>query len=162
MTYRNAFPTFALDVAIPSGWKDSSYRNDTCPSWQTDSPVPHQRVRVFVDYADRSEREFPDEQRFNAYVENDVSGTVHWFFGSDRWEEVTQAARYLADLPDLQALGGDDVRALAGLAVAVDVPGSWYSDSSPTHAQIDRIIAVIQESVVDWVSEYCDWYAPNP
>lgn len=44
MTYKTAFPDFILDVEIPSGFRDDSYRNDAMPQCR-DSPVNYPTVR---------------------------------------------------------------------------------------------------------------------
>lgn len=69
--------------------------------------------------------------------------------GADR----AAAAEFLRTLPDTQALDGDDVRALAALAVAVDVPGSWYGDNAPAHALRDRIEGCIIDNCAQYVAD---------
>lgn len=53
--------------AIPADWTDTSYHNDVCPSFVT-PVVGDQRVVVFVDYPDPNSREFPECERYTAYV----------------------------------------------------------------------------------------------
>ncbi len=72
--------------------------------------------------------------------------------GADR----DAAAEFLRTLPDTQALLTDDVRALASLAVAVDVPGSWYGDNAPAHALRDRIEGCIIDNCAQYVGD-AEW-----
>lgn len=51
--YRKAFPDFTLDVAIPNGFEDVSYRQDACPAWINGRAGLH----LFIDYADPDQRE---------------------------------------------------------------------------------------------------------
>lgn len=80
MSYREEFPNYPpADLPpIPETWRDSSWRNDSCPSWEAGC------VRVFVDYLEPAQREFPDVKRFS------VQGSDHTdtLFESDDWGEV--------------------------------------------------------------------------
>lgn len=60
--FTEEFPDFPADTmpAIPEGWADVSWHNDTCPSFET-----RNGLTVFVDYADASLREFPEAPRFS-------------------------------------------------------------------------------------------------
>lgn len=62
MSYRSEFPDFGtLDVPIPAGFKDQSYRNDVCPKFASDA----RGLVIWVDYKNRSKREWPDSKRFS-------------------------------------------------------------------------------------------------
>lgn len=90
--YREAFPDFGeLDVVLPPGFVDCSFRNDSCPAF-----VDEERgLFLFVDYADPDRREVPDLSRFSL-----VEGTRHPIHGlqrtaqdvdvvsTDDWDEV--------------------------------------------------------------------------
>lgn len=68
--YRRHFPDFAPATlpAIPDGWKDVSWRNDSCPSFEAG------HVHVFVNYADPAERELSEGGRFFALACTDSQG----------------------------------------------------------------------------------------
>lgn len=63
MSYQDAFPDFVLDVTLPPGGVDTSYRNDACPRFEYASAG----VWLFVDYADPADREFMDARRFSVH-----------------------------------------------------------------------------------------------
>jgi hypothetical protein len=92
--YRAEFPDFPPETlpAIPDGWRDGSWHNDTCPFFEI-SPS----LGVFVDYADPALSEYPqgrasgDMKRFTlvalvdgAHVSDD-SGPLCC---SDDWGEI--------------------------------------------------------------------------
>lgn len=59
--YREEFPDFGeIDVQIPAGFEDISWRNDPCPSFG-DKELG---LVLFVDYKDAGLREFPETPRF--------------------------------------------------------------------------------------------------
>jgi len=58
--YKEEFPDFKLDVAVPDGFEDVSWHNDTCPCFLN----RELDVFLFVDYAHPDTREFPDADRF--------------------------------------------------------------------------------------------------
>jgi hypothetical protein len=57
----SAFPDFTLDIELPEGFRDVSFANDTCPSFQHDELD----LLLFIDYADPSDREHPETERFS-------------------------------------------------------------------------------------------------
>ena len=86
-TYRSEFPDFILDVEIPEGFEDSSWKNDTCPCFINTA----MRMRLFVDYADPAQREMPDLKRFLITdVEADGSPVENskTLIETDDWNEV--------------------------------------------------------------------------
>jgi hypothetical protein len=56
-----AFPDFTLDIELPEGFRDVSFVNDQCPSFQHDELD----LLLFVDYANPAEREYPETERFS-------------------------------------------------------------------------------------------------
>lgn len=59
--YKEAFPDFGeLDVEMPEHLKDVSWSNEPCPCFHS----AEARVFLYVDYADRGLREFPEIERF--------------------------------------------------------------------------------------------------
>ncbi|WP_157231082.1 hypothetical protein [Kiloniella laminariae] len=71
MTYQTEFPEFCLDVVIPEGFVDCSWRNDSCPSWMytfENGTV----IRIRIDYSDLNLRDFRSLPRFRCeYWEDD-------------------------------------------------------------------------------------------
>lgn len=58
-----AFPDFDVSTfpAMPEGFAESSYANDTCPSFWNEAL----KLSIHVDYEDSSMREFEDGERFH-------------------------------------------------------------------------------------------------
>ncbi len=54
------FPNFKLDVEIPSGFFDHSWKNDVCPKWYNE----YRGLMLFIEYKDPECREIPSEPRF--------------------------------------------------------------------------------------------------
>lgn len=79
------FPDF--DVAtlpeIPAGFEDVSWHNDNCPSFYNEADG----LILFVDYADASQREFPETKRFSLNLVN----TTVCVIDSDDWQSVLNA-----------------------------------------------------------------------
>lgn len=103
MTYgnfREEFPNFAPATLpdIPAEWKDRSWHNDLCPSWNTG-----RGVIVYVDFRDPDQREL-DGPRF--MVTGDFEGCGHNepLIETDDWQAVlafvanpdTRPARFIA------------------------------------------------------------------
>lgn len=100
--YREAFPDFGeLDVVLPPGFVDGSFRQDSCPTFINEEAG----LFLFVDYANPDDREVPDLQRFSL-----VQGTPHPVHGlqrdnqnidlisTDDWAEVIETLeRHLSD-----------------------------------------------------------------
>jgi hypothetical protein len=86
--YQQAFPEFVLDVAIPEGWQDTSWRNDTCPSWQKEM-ADRTTLKVFVDYADPARREVKGLRRFHVQ-EIDEDDDIGECFSTDYWKRVLE------------------------------------------------------------------------
>jgi len=58
--YRNQFPDFKLSYVIPEGFTDTSWKNDTCPSWINEE----HNIKLFIEYDDPEKRENLDEDQF--------------------------------------------------------------------------------------------------
>jgi hypothetical protein len=62
--YRRAFPDFPeLDVALPAGFKDISWRHDARPGFSKTLPNGHE-LRLYIDYPNADDREEPAAARF--------------------------------------------------------------------------------------------------
>lgn len=85
LTVRNQFPDYPID-ALPdlSGFIDTSWHNDTCPSFR------HGHHLVWVDWPDPREREDPEGYRF-IICALDKEGRIidgEPSFQTDDWSEV--------------------------------------------------------------------------
>ena len=77
MTNHSEFPDYALSdlPAMPEGFADSSWHNDTCPSFIDEA----HRLRIFIDYVDKAKRELPDGMRFTVAREQ-FDGAITPYF----------------------------------------------------------------------------------
>jgi hypothetical protein len=85
--YQKAFPDFVLDVELPEGFEDTSWRNDACPSFTHEAS----KTKIWIDYADTALREFPDSSRFSVEIyepDTILSEDDRWLLWSDDWSEV--------------------------------------------------------------------------
>jgi len=91
MPYRAEFPDFdpATMPAIPAGFDDVSWCNDSCPSFVDEGAG----MILFIDFADPADREVPERPRFSV-GEWDGGATGVELFCSDEWPEVES---FLAD-----------------------------------------------------------------
>jgi hypothetical protein len=73
--WQDQFPDFTDMPDIPADWEDTSWHNDTCPSFEVGA------VRVFIDYANPVEREIiGDYPRFSVidHDQNTIVATDDW------------------------------------------------------------------------------------
>lgn len=93
--YRREFPDYGpVDFAIPQGWDDTSWHNDSCPSWRNESLG----LQLFADYADRAKRETPNDKRFALhYIDREGS-----YIREDQFESFADVERAIreATTPD--------------------------------------------------------------
>jgi hypothetical protein len=89
MTYKTEFPDFVLDVEIPQGFADASWRNEICPSWINNTAG----LVLFIDFKEPLDREFPDSPRFSLSRTDLVDGTKAMadLALTDDWSEVVRA-----------------------------------------------------------------------
>lgn len=86
MTFQTAFPDFPADdmPATPEGFADISWHNDCCPSFEHP-----EGYRLFIDYKDRTRREFPDsEGRFTLYPLNEDGEQGAELVATESWNEM--------------------------------------------------------------------------
>jgi hypothetical protein len=77
----NDYPLADLP-AMPEGFADSSWHNDTCPSY-----IDEQRgLRIFIDYVDVTKRELSDGPRFTLLEEE----TNEVIYTGDDWNKVLE------------------------------------------------------------------------
>jgi hypothetical protein len=86
VTYKTAFPDFTLDVTIPDGFRDDSYRNDTMPRFTRELPNG-QTLTIWVDYADRTLSEYPENERFLVELMS-FDGDYIEEVASDNWQDI--------------------------------------------------------------------------
>ena len=87
MTYQTAFPDYDPNTmpAIPETWRDVSWKNDTCPSFE----APNGLV-IWLDYADPAMREFghlDPIERFSV-IRRLVGGEIDELCYSNDWHDV--------------------------------------------------------------------------
>jgi len=77
---KNAFPEYDVTTLppIPKDWTDTSWRNDVCPSWQTNG------YQIFVDFANPDDREYSGERFLVCDIEGDC------LLSTDNWAEVLE------------------------------------------------------------------------
>ncbi len=90
MSYNIEFPDFVLDVVIPEGFEDISFRQDMCPIFYNAELGLH----LLVDYKDPDAREFDDGPRFILQMENtgvlDLHTPYSTLLETDDYGEVSQ------------------------------------------------------------------------
>jgi hypothetical protein len=77
---KNAFPEYdtATLPLIPATWEDISWRNDVCPSWQSNG------YQIFVNFENPDDREYSGGERF---LVSDIT-TNEVYLMTDDWNEV--------------------------------------------------------------------------
>lgn len=85
MTFHAEFPDYPLSdlPAMPEGFADSSWYNDTCPSYLDEVSG----LKIFIDYVDPAKRECASDTRFNVQRDAD-DGSYEVVFQSDHWAAV--------------------------------------------------------------------------
>lgn len=94
------FPDFDLSTlpAIPDDWQDTSWHNDTCPSFEV-LPQWH----VYIDYADTALREFPDSPtRFSLQAVR-ADGEFFTLLDTNDWQAVLDRVGLQKRIPSLDA-----------------------------------------------------------
>jgi hypothetical protein len=86
--WRAAFPHFesASMPDAPEDFRDTSWRNDTCPSFTSEKL----KLKVWIDHTDRRQREWPDDDHRRFLVEriNEDGDNVETLLQCDEWREV--------------------------------------------------------------------------
>lgn len=88
--FRAEFPDFdpASMPTIPDAFEDTSWHNDSCPSFRSEALG----LELFVDYLDPALREFPEmEERFTLHHWDDGQGDL--IVGASDWAKVEEAIR---------------------------------------------------------------------
>jgi hypothetical protein len=84
--YRKEFPDFdpATMPAIPKGFEDTSWHNDSAPSFLSKRLM----LRIFVDYADPEQREIPETKRFSLSVHSEEHSEGETLVESDDFADL--------------------------------------------------------------------------
>lgn len=62
---------FDLGIYLPDSFSDVSYSNDVCPSFEFKSTIfPSYTVKLWVDFEDVDQREYPDSSRYTVFLIN--------------------------------------------------------------------------------------------
>ena len=77
------FDECTADLTMPKNFRDTTYKNDACPSWGFNV------FQIFIDHPDPNERELgPEKPRFCIMLEKDYGDTHTWSYECETWEEV--------------------------------------------------------------------------
>jgi hypothetical protein len=101
-TYKTEFPDFTLDVTIPKGFNDDSWKNDVCPSWflPLSNYYPHDSepcgLKLFIDYSDPKLSELEDTDKQFMILFEDQNKLIHqgdhfsgdFLIESDNYQEI--------------------------------------------------------------------------
>lgn len=69
-TYKTEFPGYDDELVFPKGWNDTSWHNDTCPSFSYPA-LSGEEIRIYCDYADPKLREI-EGKRFNVTMDDGI------------------------------------------------------------------------------------------
>ena len=94
-TADSEFPSSIIDVKIPKHWEDTSWHNDTCPSFQVDRGADNGFVRVYVDYIGEDDREFEDGARFGVCLLDEHGDYLEDVIDTDSWLEVLTTVKQM-------------------------------------------------------------------
>jgi hypothetical protein len=86
--YRTEFPDFPADdmPAIPQGFEDSSWHNDSCPNFTSEELG----LRIWIDYADPEQREIREGSRFSLEPADNLD-TITEPTCTDDWQAILDA-----------------------------------------------------------------------
>jgi len=79
-------------------WIETSWHNDTTPSWEFEAPKHKLRVRFWADYEDPDMREGSWNSRWAVTVSTEDGDTIACIVDTDDLERVQAELRYLANI----------------------------------------------------------------
>lgn len=84
--WRTEFPDYPVaDMpTLPDTFSDTSWHNDTCPSFTSDALG----LIVWIDYSNPDDREFPDGPRFGLMEQQNGCELGCGLLETDDWDEV--------------------------------------------------------------------------
>lgn len=99
-TAATEFPEIIIDVKIPAHWEDTSWHNDTCPSFHISDVVVTSEgnngyIRVYVDHANEDEREVQESARFGVCLLDEDMDYLEDVMNTNSWLEVLTAVKQL-------------------------------------------------------------------
>ena len=88
MPLMTEFPDFDVLTlpAIPVEWRDTSWRNETCPCFT----IEDTGMVVYVDYLDPAMREFPEGPRFAVIHPTPDGMFIKNLYDGDDWSAVLE------------------------------------------------------------------------
>jgi hypothetical protein len=90
--YLYAFPDFGeLDIQVPANFNDTSYKNDTCPSFSSTKFSNGSSLVLFVDYKGVEKREYEDTKRFILVLRDEEDTYVKDLVLTDDYAEILKA-----------------------------------------------------------------------
>lgn len=90
--YLYAFPDFGeLDIQAPAGFNDTSYKNDTCPSFSSKKFADGSSLVLYVDYKELDKREYEDTKRFILALRDKEDTYVKDLVLTDDYAEILKA-----------------------------------------------------------------------
>lgn len=88
----NEFPHFAGESlpAMPLGFEDESWRNDTCPCFRRHlgDGCGSVFLTIFIEHSDPDQREFPDTCRYSLIKSDTGIGDRVYLVDSDNWDDL--------------------------------------------------------------------------
>jgi hypothetical protein len=115
--------------AMPEGFLDSSWHNDTCPSYTNDALG----LRIFIDYKDPALSESALGKRFNVMREL-ADGSSEYIFESDNWDNVLEfidGERHAMRVFYTSDGEESGVMTLADLIANFTEGGAWHGPNVP-------------------------------
>lgn len=99
--YQREFPAFPIITeAIPKGFTDSSWHNNTCPSFSHEYP-DGSALHIHIDWLDPNEREAgPDAPRYSVWLQHNEGYQVGECLMSNDWQEIIAG---LSRFPEVKA-----------------------------------------------------------
>jgi len=97
--YLAAFPDFGeIDVGIPDGFADNSWKNDACPSFVKQLPDGRYLV-LYIDYQCREKRETPNMDRFQLQLADQEMEYLRDIVSSENYGDIEDALKLKDPFP---------------------------------------------------------------
>lgn len=93
INYKYAFPDFVLDVQIPEGFVDASWKNDVCPKWYNEA----KNMMLYIEYKEPSSREVPEEPRFYLATVDQEQEFIYELAHSDDYQTLLDIIKFSDD-----------------------------------------------------------------
>lgn len=150
------FPEFKLDVVIPKGFEDESYRNDVCPHWVNEKL----QVTLWIDHKDIQCSEIRDsfkEGRFTlfSHPEAVVEADSYWNYSESEYETALKTNNYNKILEAVHVietyseLGFRTVKTENGIAFEKEIDGEIFVVYGKGHDHIPLTLNEVVYGVGD-------------